>query len=53
MNPDIDIGQAEGAFIMGLGYWLSERFIHDPETGELLTCNTWVQHNFFEFFVAT
>ncbi|XP_062502119.1 xanthine dehydrogenase/oxidase-like [Corticium candelabrum] len=41
MNPDIDIGQAEGAFIMGLGYWLSERFIHDPETGELLTCNTW------------
>ena len=42
MNPEIDVGQAEGGFVMGLGYWLSEHFIRDPKTGQLLTTNTWV-----------
>ena len=42
MNPDIDIGQIEGAFVMGLGYWLTEKIIHDPDSGQLLTHNTWV-----------
>ena len=31
-----------GAFVMGLGYWLLEDIKRDPETGQLLTKNTWV-----------
>ena len=40
-SPLVDIGQVEGAFIMGLGLWTSEQIRHDPETGALLTMNTW------------
>jgi len=40
-SPQVDIGQVEGAFGMGLGLWTSEEIKHDPETGELLTKNTW------------
>ena len=40
-SPLVDIGQVEGAFIMGLGLWTSEEIRHDPHTGELLTMNTW------------
>jgi xanthine dehydrogenase/oxidase len=42
MNPELDVGQAQGGFVFGLGYWLSEHFIRDPKTGQLLTRNTWV-----------
>ena len=38
----IDIGQTEGAFVMGIGYWLSEKLIFDKDSGQLLTHNTWV-----------
>ncbi len=38
----MDIGQVEGAFVMGLGLWTSEEVKHDPITGDLLTKNTWV-----------
>ena len=40
-SPIVDIGQVEGAYIMGLGLWTSEEIKHDPTTGELLTKNTW------------
>jgi len=41
LNPAIDIGQIEGAFIMGLGYFTTENVVHDQETGQLLTEGTW------------
>ena len=45
INPEVDIGQAEGALVMGLGYWLTEDVKYDADTGELLTHNTWVSSN--------
>jgi xanthine dehydrogenase/oxidase len=47
MNPEIDVGQVEGAFIMGLGYWLTEKAIYDPTTGLQLNTGTWVCHVLF------
>ncbi|XP_073819307.1 uncharacterized protein [Musca autumnalis] len=41
LSPYVDIGQIEGAFVMGLGYWLSEQLIYDRQTGQLLTNRTW------------
>ncbi|XP_012545633.1 LOW QUALITY PROTEIN: uncharacterized protein LOC101738607 [Bombyx mori] len=41
VSPEIDIGQVEGAFIMGLGYWTCEKLVYEPNTGELLTDRTW------------
>lgn len=50
VNPAIDVGQMEGAFVMSLGLWLSEQLKYDPETGRLLTIDTWVQKddNYFK-----
>ena len=42
MNPPIDVGQVEGALIMGLGYLLHEREVLDAKTGRTLTNSTWV-----------
>eukprot|EP00008_Paramoeba_atlantica_P010151 CAMPEP_0201488286 /NCGR_PEP_ID=MMETSP0151_2-20130828/17867_1 /ASSEMBLY_ACC=CAM_ASM_000257 /TAXON_ID=200890 /ORGANISM="Paramoeba atlantica, Strain 621/1 / CCAP 1560/9" /LENGTH=1295 /DNA_ID=CAMNT_0047873545 /DNA_START=72 /DNA_END=3959 /DNA_ORIENTATION=+ len=41
LNPAIDIGQAEGAFVMGLGAYLREGCHYDPENGKMLTPSTW------------
>jgi xanthine dehydrogenase/oxidase len=44
LNPAIDIGQVEGAFIQGVGYVLSESLVFQPdgdERGRLNTTNTW------------
>jgi xanthine dehydrogenase/oxidase len=44
INPAIDIGQVEGAFVQGLGYVLSEEVIYQPDgpnKGALNTDNTW------------
>ena len=44
MNPAIDIGQVEGAFVQGIGYLTSEKLLFQedgPEIGRLTTDNTW------------
>jgi xanthine dehydrogenase/oxidase len=44
MNPAIDIGQIEGAFVMGIGNVLSEELVFQPtgeQRGALNTTNTW------------
>lgn len=41
MNGELDIGQAEGGFVMGIGFWLYEKVKYDPETGRCLTNGTW------------
>jgi xanthine dehydrogenase/oxidase len=44
MNPAIDIGQIEGAFVMGIGNVLSEELVYQPngeQRGALNTTNTW------------
>ncbi|XP_052749009.1 uncharacterized protein LOC113513039 [Galleria mellonella] len=44
VNPELEIGQIEGAFEMGAGYWTHEHIIYDDKTGELLTDRTWYYH---------
>ncbi|XP_005187945.2 uncharacterized protein LOC101901154 [Musca domestica] len=41
LSPYVDIGQIEGAFVMGLGYWLTEQLIYNRQTGQLLTNRSW------------
>lgn len=44
LNPAIDIGQVEGAFVQGLGYVLTEELVYEPggdSRGRLNTLNTW------------
>eukprot|EP01029_Cantina_marsupialis_P022707 TRINITY_DN555829_c0_g1_i3.p1 TRINITY_DN555829_c0_g1~~TRINITY_DN555829_c0_g1_i3.p1 ORF type:complete len:825 (-),score=304.07 TRINITY_DN555829_c0_g1_i3:180-2654(-) len=41
LNPAVDEGQIEGAFVQAVGFQFNEESITDPETGKLLTNNTW------------
>jgi len=44
LNPAIDVGQVEGAFVQGIGYVLTEKLVFEPdgeEVGRLNTDNTW------------
>ncbi|XP_050550158.1 uncharacterized protein LOC118267673 [Spodoptera frugiperda] len=41
LSPEIDVAQIEGAFVMALGYWTSEKVVYDETTGKLLTDRTW------------
>jgi xanthine dehydrogenase/oxidase len=41
LNPAIDIGQIEGAFVMALGLYLQEEVVYSEDLGELLSNGTW------------
>ena len=41
INPELDIGQIQGAFVMGLGYYLTEKIKYDAKSGENLIASTW------------
>lgn len=45
LNPALDIGQVEGAFVQGIGYVLTEDLVYQPQgtpgEGTLNTVNTW------------
>jgi len=44
LNPAIDVGQVEGAFVQGIGYLLTEKLVYEedgPDVGRLNTVNTW------------
>ena len=42
ISQAVDIGQVEGAFVMGMGLWTSEKISFEASTGRLLTDDTWV-----------
>lgn len=41
LNPVVDLGQVEGAFVMGLGLFSTESVEFQGDTGSLTTYNTW------------
>jgi len=52
LNPELDVGQVEGAFVMGIGDWTSEDLVYDPKTGVLTNDRTWVFSNFNKTNIA-
>lgn len=40
LSPAIDMGQVEGAYVFGLGYWTTEKIVHDENNGKLLSSGT-------------
>ncbi|CAB3256482.1 unnamed protein product [Arctia plantaginis] len=41
MNPAIDVGQVEGAFVQSLSLWTMEKHDFNENTGEIYTDRTW------------
>lgn len=41
LNPAVDIGQVQGAFVQGLGFYLSEEYRFNTDSGKLTTDSTW------------
>uniref|UniRef100_A0AAG5D729 FAD-binding PCMH-type domain-containing protein n=1 Tax=Anopheles atroparvus TaxID=41427 RepID=A0AAG5D729_ANOAO len=41
ISPGIDIGQIEGAFVMGIGLYFTEQLVYSGESGQLLTNRSW------------
>lgn len=50
LNPFVDIGQIEGAFMMGVGYFTMENLVQDPDTGRMLTNRSLVIFDLFNFY---
>ena len=46
LNPSVDLGQIEGAFMMGLGHVMSEYMAHDPDTGRCDQTTHYTNHMF-------
>ena len=44
VNPRLDVGQIEGAFVQGMGYFLAEKTAYDEESGEQLSVGTLVSY---------
>ncbi|KAK4482767.1 hypothetical protein RD792_009935 [Penstemon davidsonii] len=40
MNPAVDLGQIEGAFVQGLGFFMLEEYLHNSD-GLVVTDSTW------------
>ena len=40
LSPEIDLGQVEGSFIIGVGHFLTEGLEYDRTTGALSTFDT-------------
>nr|QIA97582.1 aldehyde oxidase 3 [Ostrinia furnacalis] len=43
-NPNIDVGQVEGGYVQGLGYYTTEKFVYNQVTGKLLTNRSLTYH---------
>ena len=53
MNPGLDIGQMEGAFVMGLGFYTREQQLWLPDGTNAVCCfyqpgHFCISHDFFE-----
>ncbi|XP_008449878.2 indole-3-acetaldehyde oxidase-like isoform X1 [Cucumis melo] len=40
LNPAVDLGQIEGAFVQGIGFYMSEEYLINPD-GLVITNSTW------------
>ncbi|KAM3962034.1 uncharacterized protein ACR2FA_003926 [Aphomia sociella] len=43
-NPTIDVGQLEGGYVQGLGYFTSEKMVYDKHTGKKLSNRSLTYH---------